>query len=135
MYENGASGVYQPQIQKQNMTEQATEEMGRYIWKILLSGGPITMSWGIDTNTLKKIDNGISFHVQGLKHKGTIEIIYDDGTNYFIVNLVRDDNPENKETLESIAFDELVRVIDEKVEYTGSDYTERIREEYGFSKM
>lgn len=46
MYENSASGVYQPQIQEQNMTEQATEEMGRYIWKILLSGGPIAMSWG-----------------------------------------------------------------------------------------
>ena len=117
------------------MTDQATTEMGRYIWKILLSGGPIAMSWGIDSSTLKQIENGISFHVQGLKHKGTIEIVYDEGSDYFIVNLVSDDNPDKKETLEDIAFDELVRVIDEKVEYTGSDYMEQIRKEYGFLKM
>lgn len=30
------------------MTEQATAEMARYIWKILQTGGAVTMSWGID---------------------------------------------------------------------------------------
>lgn len=54
------------------MTERATTEMARYIWKILQTGGAVTMSWGIDPDSLKMIDNGISFHVQGLKHRGLV---------------------------------------------------------------
>lgn len=115
------------------MTPEATEEMGRYIWKIILSGGPISMSWGIDTRTLRLIDNGISFHVQGLKFTGIIEIIYDEGADYFNLNLVADDNTTKPEKLEDIAFDELVRIIDERVEYTGADYMERIKREYKIS--
>lgn len=115
------------------MTERATTEMGRYIWRIILSGGPVTMSWGIDFRTIRQIENGLSFHVQGLKFKGTVEIIYDEGSDYFNVVFVKEGNPTERETLEGIAFDELVRIIDERVEYTGSDYMERIKREYGLS--
>ena len=115
------------------MTERATTEMGRYIWKIILKGGPVSMSWGIDLTSIQQIKNGISFHVQGLKLKGTVEIAYDEGSDYFNVSFVKDENPKKRETLKDIAFDELVSVIDEKVEYTGSDYMERIKREYGLS--
>lgn len=115
------------------MTPEATEEMGRYIWKIILAGGPVSMSWGIDTRTLRLIENGISFHVQGLKFTGIIEIVYDEGSDYFNINLVADEDTTKHETLQGIAFDELVRVIDEMVEYTGADYIERIKREYKIS--
>lgn len=111
------------------MTPEATTEMARYIWKIIQLGGAVTMSWGIDPSTLRQIDNGLSFHVQGLKLKGTVSIIYDESADYFNVSFVRDDNPTEHETVEDVSFDELVRVIDEKVEYTGSDYKKRIMRE------
>lgn len=91
------------------------------------------MSWGIDPDSLKMIENGISFHVQGLKHRGLVEIVYDEGSDYFNVSFVKDENPTERETLEDVAFDELVRVIDEKVEYTGADYMEQIKKEYKLS--
>lgn len=79
------------------------------------------------------IENGVRFHVQGLKLRGFVEIVYDEGSDYFNLSFVKDENPTERETLENIPFDELVRIIDEKVEYTGADYTERIKREYKLS--
>lgn len=115
------------------MTQEAILEMARYIWKIVCMAGAVSMSWGIDPSSLKQIENGVSFHVQGLKHRGIVEIVYDEGSDYFNVSFVKDENPTERETLNNIAFDKLVRVIDERVEYTGSDYMERIKREYGIS--
>lgn len=115
------------------MTQEATLEMAKYIWKIICMGGAVSMSWGIDTDSLKIIENGISFHVQGLKLRGLVEIVYDEAADYFKVSFVTDENPTERETLEDVPFDELVRIIDEKVEYTGADYTARIKREYKLS--
>ena len=115
------------------MTQEATLEMARYIWKIVCMGGAVSMSWGIDPSSLKQIENGVSFHVQGLKLKGIVEIVYNEASDYFNVSFVKDDNPTERETLEDVAFDELVHVIDERVEYTGADYMERIKREYKLS--
>lgn len=106
--------------------------MSRYIWHILTLTPYIPMSWGIDPSSLKQIKNGVSFHVQGLKLKGTVEIVYNEASDYFNVSFVKDENPTERETVEDVAFDELIRVIDEKVEYTGASYTEQIRKELGF---
>ncbi len=116
------------------MTENATTEMAKYIWKIILSSGAIAMSWGIDPNSLRQIPNGLRFHVQGLKLKGYVEIVYDEGSDYFNVSFVKDENPTERTTIEDIAFDELTDVIDRHVEYTGADYKERLMEEYNLSK-
>lgn len=112
------------------MSEQAITEMGRYIWKILMYGGSTTMSWGIDPRTFRTTDNGVQFHVQGFKHTGIVEITYDEGSDYFIVAFIKDDNPTERETVENVAFDELVDIIDRHVEYTGADYENRIATEY-----
>ncbi len=111
------------------MTEDATTEMAKYIWKIILSSGAIAMSWGIDPDSLRQIPNGLKFHVQGLKLKGYVEIVYDEGSDYFNVSFVKDENPTEKETAEDVAFDELSNVIDRHVEYTGEDYNERVERE------
>ncbi len=111
------------------MTENATTEMARYIWKIILSSGAIAMSWGIDPDSLRQIPNGLKFHVQGMKMKGFVEIVYDEGSDYFNVGFVKDENPTEKETVEDVAFDELTHIIDRHVEYTGEDYNERVERE------
>ncbi len=111
------------------MTENATTEMARYIWEIILSSGAIAMSWGIDPDSLRQIPNGLKFHVQGMKLKGFVEIIYDEGSDYFNVSFVKDEIPTEKETVEDVAFDELANVIDRRVEYTGEDYNDRVGRE------
>lgn len=108
------------------MTENATTEMAKYIWKIILSSGAIAMSWGIDPDSLRQIPNGLKFHVQGLMLQGYVEIVYDEGSDYFNVSFVKDENPTEKETVEDVAFDELTNVIDSHVENTGEDYNERV---------
>ncbi len=108
------------------MTDEATTEMARYIWKIIQMSGAIVMSWGIDPNSLRQIPNGLKFHVQGLKLKGYVEIVYDEGSDYFNVSFVKDENPTERTTIEDVAFDELTKIIDGQVEYTGTDYNERV---------
>lgn len=108
------------------MTDEATAEMARYIWKIIQMSGAIAMSWGIDPNSLRQIPNGLKFHVQGLKLKGYVEIVYDEGSDYFNVSFVSDENPTERTTIEDVAFDELTKIIDGQVEYTGTDYNERV---------
>ena len=129
MCPTAASRIYHQKIQGKDMTEEQQYKLSKYIWEIIIYGGPVSMSWGIDTRTLRQIDNGISFHVQSLKLKGTVEIVYDEGTDYFDVSFVKDENPTQKETVENISLDKLVDVIDRRVEYTGEDYTDRIRKE------
>lgn len=111
------------------MTEEATTEMAKYIWKIVLNSGAIAMSWGIDPGSPRQIPNGLRFHVQGLKLKGYVEIVYDEGSDYFNVSFVKDENPTEMETVEDVAFNELPNVIDSHVEYTGEDYNERVERE------
>lgn len=111
------------------MTEEATTEMAKYIWKIILNSGAIAMSWGIEPGSLRQIPNGLKFHVQGLKLKGNVEIVYDEGSDYFNVSFVRDENITERTTIEDVAFDELANVIDRNVEYTGADYEARVKRE------
>lgn len=113
------------------MTQDATTEMARYIWKLILSSGPIAMSWGIDPLSLRQIPNGLRFHVQGLKLKGRVSITYDEATDYFNVTTEPDAAPAQRKTIEGISFDELSEVIDREVEYTGPDYRSRLLKEYG----
>lgn len=80
----------------------------------------------IDPNSLRQIPNGLKFHVQGLKLKGYVEIVYDEGSDYFNVSFVKDENPTERTTIEDVAFDELTKIIDGQVEYTGTDYNVRV---------
>ena len=40
-------------------------ELAKYIWSILKYNPPVLMSWGVDLDTIKVIDRGLQFHVQG----------------------------------------------------------------------
>ena len=110
----------------------ASIEMAKYIKRILLSGGNITMSWGVsDMHPYENgNDIGLSFHVDGFKMTGTVVIVYDEGADYFIIHFIPDGAPERKESVNDICFDELVSVIDSRVEYTGEDYNSRVKKEY-----
>lgn len=104
-------------------------KLAGYIWSILRTRPIIMMSWGIDTNTVRPVNLGLEFHVQGCKHTGMVQVILDEGKDLFEVHLIPDLEGEKK-IIKDVYFDMLVSVIDENVEKT-DDYEKRIFEEYG----
>lgn len=58
-----------------------------YIMRILKSQLMIIWSWGF--NSPKTITNGLSFRVQGFKFKGTVEVVYNEGTDLFDISFIK----------------------------------------------
>lgn len=103
--------------------------MAQYILAILRTQLMIVFSWGLDPASFRVIENGLAFQVQGFKHTGRVEVLYDEGWDLFIVRtLNRDGNIKEQE--EGIYADGLVEVIDRMVEKT-DDYKARVRKQYG----
>jgi len=102
------------------------KEMAEYIYTILLSQPTILMSWGFQSPRI--IRRGISFIVNGFKHKGEVSIQYNEGQDLFDVYLM-DVTGKIEDTINMVYFDQLVEVIDERVEKT-EDYKDRVNNEY-----
>lgn len=111
------------------MANKLTTDMSRYIWHILSLDPYIPMSWGIDLEGLESDDTSLEFHVQGFVHTGNVRITYIEGADVFQVTLYGEDG-ELKETINDVYLDNLVSVIDEKVEKqpqtTTDDYTAKV---------
>ena len=106
-----------------------TTDMSRYIWHILTLDPYIPMSWGIDLESLESDNTSLEFHVQGFVHTGNVRITYIEGADVFQVTLYGEDG-ELKETINDVYLDNLVSVIDEKVEKhpqtTTDEYTAKV---------
>ena len=102
--------------------------LARYIWAILTSRPIILMSWGVDPKTVRTIELGLEFHVQGFKHTGLVRVTLNEGLDLFEVSLI-DENDKIVNTIESVFCDNLVAVIDDAVEKC-ENYQERISQEY-----
>ena len=111
------------------MANKLTTDMSRYIWHILTLDPYIPMSWGIDLESLESDNTSLEFHVQGFVHTGNVRITYIEGADVFQVTLYGEDG-ELKETINDVYLDNLVSVIDEKVEKqadaTTDDYTAKV---------
>jgi hypothetical protein len=102
------------------------KEMAEYIYSILLSDKTIIWSWGFRTPTI--VENGLKFRVSGFLFKGWVQIVYNQGADLFDIKLITVNGAEKK-SLESIYFDELVRVIDDNVERV-ENYDEAVKKKY-----
>ena len=102
-------------------------EMAKYILAILRSQLMIVFSWGF--HNPRAMENGLAFQVQGYKHQGRVEVIYDEGWDLFNVRTINRDGSV-KEQQEGIYVDGLVDCIDRMVEKT-DDYAARVRKTYG----
>ena len=99
--------------------------MANYIMQIFRAYAMVVFSWGFNAPTA--IANGLRFKVQGFKFKGTVEVVYNEGTDLFEVKLIK--NGKVVELVEGVYFDSLVDVIDYRVEKV-DDYKERVTVEY-----
>ena len=101
--------------------------MAQYILAILRSQLMIVFSWGF--HNARAIENGLAFYVQGYKHTGRVEVVYDEGWDLFSARTINQDGTI-KEQQDGIYLDGLVDAIDAMVEKT-EDYTTRVQEQYG----
>jgi hypothetical protein len=102
--------------------------LAKYIWTILTSQPIILMSWGVDPKTVKTIELGLEFHVQGFKHTGLVRVTLNEAEDLFVVELI-DENGKTVDTTHSVFCDNLVAVIDSLVERT-DNYEKSICEKY-----
>ena len=114
------------QYSHEDVAENRDLEMARYIWSILKTQLTIIMSWGIDPGSIKVVDLGIQFHVQGFKHTGYVKVALNEGKDLFEISLLSDDG-ECVKFLDEVYLDMLVDTIDQAVEKT-EDYEKRITE-------
>ena len=104
-------------------------KIAEYIFEIFKSNLPVVWSWGIDPASIQVIDLGVKFHVQGFKHKGNVQVVYNEGEDLFEVSLI-DENDQIVKTTEHIFLGDLISVIDENIEKC-ENYENRICQEYG----
>ena len=107
-------------------TTENNTSMARYIWRVFQHSA-IPLSWGICFASVKTLENGTEFHVQGFKMMGYVKVEYDEGSDTFTVTLTPDDNLKNRITIENVYLDNLISVIDENVEYC-EGYETRVRQ-------
>ena len=99
--------------------------MAMYIMRIFKSQLMIVWSWGF--NSPKAIANGLSFKVQGFKFKGTVEVVYNEGSDLFDISFIK--CSKIIDAVEGVYIDQLVTVIDNHVEKV-DNYNERVEAEY-----
>jgi len=94
-----------------------------YIVGILKAYLNTILSWGLYNLTAHT--DGLSFKVQGFKFKGTVSIVYNEGTDLFDISFK---NENGIEKIEDVYVDTLVDVIDRHVEFTGTHYRQDVEE-------
>ena len=109
--------------------EELNVRLARYIWTILTSQPIIIMSWGVDPKTVKTIELGLEFHVQGFKHTGLVRVTLNEGLDLFEISLI-DENDKIVKTIDQVFVDNLIPIIDDAVEKC-ENYETRISQEYG----
>lgn len=101
-------------------------EMANYIISIFKTNLPMIMSWGY--NSPVALENGLRFSVNGFKHKGNVAVIYDEGLDLFNIEILTFEN-EVIDTINGVYFDQLIEVIDNRVELV-ENYDQAVKNEY-----
>ena len=104
--------------------------MAEYILRILKSQIFVLLSWGFHRTV--RIENGLKFQVNGFIHKGTVEVVYNEGLDLFEVRTLNSDG-SIKQLEGEVYLDSLVNVIDGMVERT-QNYKERVEQEYKLNR-
>lgn len=119
-------------MENNNNIQQLTDDdytMAEYIWKLLKLQQITVWSWGVDPNSVKTIEKGTQFHVQGFLMTGTVKITYDEVMDLFDLELLPDDTDKPRKAILGLYLDNLVSTIDQNVEYD-ENYEEAVCEAY-----
>lgn len=91
-------------------------ELAYYIMSILRTNPMVVLSWGF--NKPASIKNGLRFYVNGFKHVGWVEVVYDEGWDLFNIRLIK--GGKLIKEIEQVYADMIVNTIDHAVERTAN---------------
>jgi len=94
------------------------------IYQMIRQAGPVTWSWGT-SNFTNFFNKGLTFSVNGFKHKGIVAITYNRVPDLFNVEL-RTRQYNLKEEVTGVYIDQLIDVIDSLVE-TDNDQSDEYK--------
>ena len=100
-------------------------EMAKYIMSILKTQIVVVWSWGFHKPIA--LENGLRFKVQGFKFRGIVEVVYNEGSDFFDLSFIK--AGKVVKSIDGVFFDMLVDTIDDFVEKT-ADYEQRVAAEY-----
>ncbi len=106
-------------------------ELAQYILGVLRTDLMAIYSWRFCKPVA--IKNGLRFHVNGFKHQGWVEVVYDEGWDLFTIRLIK--GGKLVRSIEQVYVDSLVSTIDQAVERT-ADYAKDVEhwlEQVGWS--
>lgn len=106
-------------------------DLGIYILNILKKDIRIVLCWGFNSAT--RTENGIQFKVNGFKHKGIVQIKYNEGTDLFDITLINRRKRIVRE-IKNVYCDTLVETIDYHIEKV-DNYKERVIKEYTIKEL
>lgn len=98
-------------------TKHSKMELAQYILSVLRTNLMVVFSWGFRNPVA--INNGLRFFVNGFKHQGWVEVVYDEGWDLFAIRLIK--GGKLVKEIEQVYVDSLVSTIDTAVERT-ADY-------------
>ena len=101
-------------------------EISLNILRLLYAEPNKLMSWGFDNS--RPTPKGVAFEVNGFKHKGWCEVVYDEGSDTYTFRTF-DDNGEVKREIENCYCDNLISIIDAEVE-TNNDQSEEYKRQF-----
>lgn len=104
-------------------------KMSEYIWGILADNFILPMSWGVELESVHTIKMGVQFQVNGFKHKGLVNVIFNEGEDLFEISLLDNDGSVVR-SIEHVYVDQLLDTIDNAVEKT-DNYEQSIKDAYG----
>ncbi|MBQ7855194.1 MAG: hypothetical protein IJ352_09290 [Muribaculaceae bacterium] len=96
--------------------------MADYIMQILQTQLMVVLSWGFNNPIALTGNRGLKFDVNGFLYQGTVEVIYNEGSDLFDVII-------GMMCIEGVYFDQLVEVIDNAVERT-DNYNKIVKQTY-----
>lgn len=108
-------------------------EIAKYILSIFKSSIAIVLSWGFHNPVAiaecEEGEGGIIFNVDGFKFSGQVKVMLN-WTDTFDIYLIK--RGDVVETIKDVYLDQLISVIDNKVEYT-HDYAKQVQRAYCLS--
>ncbi len=108
------------------------QSTAKKIWHDYLQYSTNPLTWGLDFNSVKVIEDGTAFHVQGMVC-GWIKIQQDTIDNRYKVTITPDNSMEREVVYRFVSCENIVSLIDVNVKY-GTSYYDYICSIFGLTQ-
>lgn len=114
-------------------TRDKSQSTAKKIWHDYLQSSTKPLSWGLDFNSVKVIEDGTAFHVQGMVC-GMIKIQQDTTSNRYNITITLDYSMESEVVVyHYVSCENIVSLIDVNVKY-GLSYYDYICSIFGLTQ-